>query len=97
MADAEQRGQQRAALSRELLHRAGRAAGRRREGEHDLRQAIARTARLGLAHRDIAKAAQTAHDTIRAILTPANGDTVRRHPTPKRPTNEPRADTPLPP
>jgi len=50
--------------------------GARREAEHDLRQAIARAARLGLAHREIATAAEVAHGTIRAILTRANGDTA---------------------
>jgi hypothetical protein len=99
VADAEQRGQQRAraALSRELLTRVERAARRRREAEHDLHQAIARAARLGLAHRDIAAAAHVAHGTIRAILTRANGDTT---PAPPEPEETPPAsqgtDTPLP-
>jgi len=85
VADAEQRGQQRAraALSRELLTRVERAARRRREAEHDLHQAIARAARLGLAHRDIATAAHVAHGTIRAILTRANGDTAPAPPEPE--------------
>jgi DNA-binding NarL/FixJ family response regulator len=84
VADAEQRGQQhaRAALSRELLTRVERAARRRREAEHDLHQTIARAARLGLAHRDIAAAAQVTHGTIRAILTRANGDTAPAPPEP---------------
>ena len=55
----------------------------RREAEHDLHQAIARAARLGLAHRDIATAAQVAHGTIRAILTRANGDTAPAPPEPE--------------
>jgi biotin synthase-related radical SAM superfamily protein len=99
VADTEQRGQQRAraALSRELLTRVERSARRRREAEHNLHQAIARAARLGLAHRDIATAAQVAHGTIRAILTRANGDTT---PAPPEPEETPPAsqgtDTPLP-
>ena len=78
VAHAEQRGQQQArtALSRELLARVQRAARRRREAEHDLHQAIAHAAPLGLAQRDIATAAQIAHGTVRAILTRANGDTA---------------------
>ena len=99
MADAEQRGQQRAraALSRELFTRIERAARRRREAEHDLHQAIARAARLGLAHRDIATSAHVAHGTIRAILTRANGDTTPAPPKPEQtpPTNH-GTDTPLP-
>ena len=77
IAQAEQRGQQQArtALSRELLARVERSARRRREAEHDLHQAIARAARLGLPQRDIASAAQLAHGTIRAVLTRSNDET----------------------
>ena len=59
IARAEQRGQQQArtALSRDLLARVERAARRRRDAEHDLHQAVARTARLGLPQREIAAAA----------------------------------------
>ena len=99
VADAEQRGQQRAraALSRELLTRVQRAARRRREADHDLHQAIARGARLGLAHRDIAAAAHVAHGTIRAVLTRANGDTTPAPPEPEEtPPTSHGTDTPLP-
>jgi len=74
IARAEQRGQQQArtALSRDLLARVERAARRRRDAEHDLHQAIARTARLGLPQREIAAAARLAPGTIRAIV--ANAD-----------------------
>ena len=99
VADAEQRGQQRAraALSRELLTRVERAARRRREAEHDLHQAIARAARLGLAHREIAAAAQVAHGTIRAILTRASGDATPAPPEPEEtPPTSQGTDTPFP-
>ncbi len=99
VADAEQRGQHRAraALSRELLTRVQRAARRRREAEHDLHRAIARAARLGLAHRDIATAAQVAHGTIRAILTRTNGETTPAPPEPEQPPPTSQStDPPLP-
>ena len=74
IARAEQRGQQQArtALSRDLLARVERAARRRRDAEHDLHQAIARTARLGLPQREIAAAARLAPGTIRAIVARAD-------------------------
>ena len=73
VANAEQIGQARArdALGSDLLRRAERAARRKRDAEADYEQAIARAARLGLAHRDIATAAQIAHGTIRSILARA--------------------------
>jgi DNA-directed RNA polymerase specialized sigma24 family protein len=84
VAEAEQQGQHRArsALSRELLNQVARAARRRREAEHDLRQAIARAARLGLAHRDIGAAAEVAHGTIRASLARASTNTAPALPDP---------------
>ena len=76
IARAEQRGQQqaRATLSRDLLARVERAARRRRDAEHDLHQAVARTARLGLPQREIAAAARVAPGTIRAIVARTDDD-----------------------
>jgi hypothetical protein len=45
-----------------------RAARRKREAEHEYEQAVVRAVRLGLAHRDVAAAAQVAHGTVRAIV-----------------------------
>ena len=70
IADAERLGQQRARdqLGREVLRTVERAAQRKREDENTYEQAVLRAARLGLAHRDVAQAAQVAHGTVRAIL-----------------------------
>jgi hypothetical protein len=70
IADAEQLGQGRAReeLGPEVLRRVERAARRKREVEHEYEQAIVRAGRLGLAHRDVAAAAQVAHGTVRAII-----------------------------
>jgi hypothetical protein len=69
-ADAEQICQQRAReeLGPEVLRRIERAARRKREAEHEYEVAIVRAGRLGLAHRDVAAAAQVAHGTVRAII-----------------------------
>ena len=98
VAQAEHRGQQhaRAALSRELLARVQRAARRRREAEHDLHKAIDRAARLGLAQRDIAAAAQIAHGTVRAILVRVNGEPAAT-PDESEPARTPSRDTESPP
>ncbi len=71
VADAEQIGQARARreLGSELLRRVERTARRSREAQAEYEQTVARAARLGLPHRDIAAAAQIAHGTIRAIIT----------------------------
>lgn len=73
IADAERIGQARAReeLGREVLRGVERAARRKREVEHEYEyeQAVLRAARLGLAHRDVAIAAQVAHGTVRAIIT----------------------------
>ena len=45
-----------------------RAARRKREAEHEYEEAIVRAGRVGLAHRDVAAAAQVAHGTVRAII-----------------------------
>ena len=76
IADAEQIGQGRAReeLGPELLRRVERAARRKRDAEHEYEQAIVRAGRLGVAHRDVAAAAQVAHGTVRAII--ARTDTV---------------------
>jgi hypothetical protein len=70
IADAERIGQQRAReeLGREVLRAVERAAQHKHEAENGYEQAILRAARLGLAHRDVAQAAQVAHGTVRAIL-----------------------------
>ena len=73
IADAEQIGQRRAReeLGPEVLRRVERAARRKREAEHEYEAAIVRAGRLGLAHRDVAAAAQVAHGTVRAIIARA--------------------------
>ena len=70
IADAEQIGQRRAreVLGPDLLRRVERAGRRKREAEHEYEQAVVRAARPGLAHRDVAAAAQVAHGTVRAIV-----------------------------
>lgn len=70
IADAEQIGQRRVReeLGPDLLRRVERAARRKREAEHEYEQAVVRAVRLGLAHRDVAAAAQVAHGTVRAIV-----------------------------
>jgi len=61
-------------LGKELLRNVERAKRRRSEVEREWEIAIRRAGRLGLAHRDIAAAANVAAGTIRAILTrSANG------------------------
>lgn len=71
IAQAEQIGHARSRreLGSELLRRVERTARRSREAQAEYEQTVARAARLGLAHRDIAAAAQIAHGTIRAIIT----------------------------
>lgn len=70
IADAEQIGQGRAReeLGGDVLRRVERAARRKREAEREYEQAVVRAGRLGLAHRDVAAAAQVAHGTVRAII-----------------------------
>lgn len=79
-ARAEQIGQRRAReeLGPEVLRRVERAARRRREAEHEYDVAIVRAGRLGLAHRDVAAAAQVAHGTVRAILTRSHATSGQR-------------------
>jgi hypothetical protein len=74
IADAERLGHRRAReeLGRELLRRVERAAGRRRAAEHEYEQSVLRACRVGLAHRDVAAAAQVAHGTVRAIAARTN-------------------------
>ena len=73
IADAEQIGHERAReeLGPELLRRVERAARRRREAEREYEHAVVRAGGLGLAHRDVAAAAQVAHGTVRAIIARA--------------------------
>jgi hypothetical protein len=70
IADAERIGQSRVReeLGRDVLRAVERAAGRKREADHAYERAVVRAGRLGLAHRDVASAAQVAHGTVRAIL-----------------------------
>lgn len=56
----------------DLRRRVERAAGRRRAAEHEYEQAVGRACRVGLAHRDVAAAAQVAHGTVRAIVARTN-------------------------
>ncbi len=86
IAAAEQIGQDRARaeLGSEVLRRVERTARRARETEAEQEHAIARAARLGLAHRDIATAAQIPHSTIRAIIARARNQ--HEHPNPSDPT-----------
>ena len=81
IAAAEQAGQARAReeLGKDLLRTVERAARRRREIEHEYEQAVQRAARLGLAHSDIATAAQTARGTIRTIVSRTNGANGATH------------------
>ena len=85
IADAEQIGQRRAreVLGPDLLRRVERAGRRKREAEHEYEQAVVRAARLGLAHRDVAAAAQVAHGTVRAIV-------ARTRQSPCSPPRQPR-------
>ena len=100
IADAEQIGQRRAreVLGPDLLRRVERAARRKREAEHEYEQAVVRAARLGLAHRDVAAAAQVAHGTVRAIV--ARTQTVSVQPAASTTTavgaesGQPSADAP---
>lgn len=70
IADAEQIGHRwaRQELGGDVLRRVERAARRKREAERDYEEAVVRAGRLGLAHRDVATAAQVAHGTVRAII-----------------------------
>ena len=70
IADAERIGQSRVReeLGRDVLRAVERAAGRKREADHAYERAVVRAGRLGVAHRDVAAAAQVAHGTVRAIL-----------------------------
>jgi hypothetical protein len=62
IAEVEQIGQRRAreVLGPDLLRRVERAGRRKREAEHEYEQAVVCAVRLGLAHRDVAAAAQVA-------------------------------------
>jgi hypothetical protein len=84
IARAEQAGQDRARdeLGKDLLRTVERAARRRREIEHEYEQAVQRAARIGLAHTDIAEAAQTARGTIRTIVSRTNGAAHAPDPAP---------------
>ena len=73
VADAERLGRRaRKELGRELLRRVERAAGRRRDAEHEYEQTVVRACCVGLTHREVAAAAQVAHGTVRAIVARTN-------------------------
>jgi hypothetical protein len=84
IAAAEQAGQDRAReeLGQDLLRAVERTARRRREIEHEYQQAVQRAGRIGLAHTDIAEAAQTARGTIRTIVSRTNGANHTPDPAP---------------
>jgi hypothetical protein len=80
IAEAERTGHARAreTMGTEVLRRVERAARRKRDTDTEYEHAVARAVRLGLAHRDVAAAAQVSHGTVRAIsvrtaTTPADG------------------------
>jgi hypothetical protein len=79
IADAERIGHRpaREELGKELLRRVGRAAGRKREAEREYQEAVLRACRVGLAHRDVAAAAEVAHGTVRAIVARTNTVSAR--------------------
>jgi len=85
IADAERIGQARArAQSRpDMLRRVERAARRRREADAEYEQAITRAARFGLAHREIAAAADVAHATVRSIIARADAPPEHDAPSPE--------------
>lgn len=91
IAAAEQTGQDRARaeLGNEALRRVERTARRARETAAEQDHAIARAARLGLAHRDIATAAQIPHSTIRAIIARANSQHEQPNPRDSAPNHTP--------
>jgi hypothetical protein len=70
IADAERIGQERvrSEMGPKLLRRVERAARRMSDAEREYEQTVIRAARLDLAHRDIAVAAQVAPGTVRAII-----------------------------
>ena len=85
IADAERTGELRArdALGAEALREVARAAKRKHDADGAYEQAIKRSGRLGLSHREIAAAAEVSHGTVRAILVRAVA-------------SEDRAELPLP-
>jgi len=87
IAHAERVGQTRARheLGSDVLRRVERAARRKREADDEYAHAIARAARLGLPHREIAAAAHVAHGTIRAIVARRDNGS----------DNQPDAEAPL--
>jgi DNA-binding NarL/FixJ family response regulator len=81
IAQAQRHGHERARreLGGDLLRRVERAARRRRESEREYEDVVVRAARLGLAQRAIAAAANVAHGTVRAILTRSRTVTDNGH------------------
>jgi hypothetical protein len=86
IAAAEQIGQTRARgeLGPDALKRVARASRRRREADAEYEQEILRGDRLGLAHREIATAAEVAHGTVRAILARTEASASQPPPAPER-------------
>jgi O-acetyl-ADP-ribose deacetylase (regulator of RNase III) len=70
IAEAERIGEARARaeLRTDILRNVERAARRKREADADCDYALARAARIGLSHRDIAMAAGVTHSTVRAAI-----------------------------
>jgi len=73
IAEAERAGEFRArgALGADVLRQVSRATKRKRDADGEYEQAIKRAGRLGLAHREIAGAAEVSHGTVRAMLVRA--------------------------
>jgi DNA-directed RNA polymerase specialized sigma24 family protein len=73
IADAERTGEVRArgAVGTEVLRQVARSAKRRDDADSEYEQAITRADRLGLSHREIARAGGVSHGTVRAILSRA--------------------------
>ena len=98
LADAEQAGERRARqeLSGDVLRQVTRAAKRKRDADSEYEQAVARAARLGLSHREIASAAEVSHGTVRAILArtgaAVNGSAHIGAPAAEAPVSEPASE-----
>jgi DNA-binding NarL/FixJ family response regulator len=86
IAAAERVGQApaRGELGPDALKRIARACRRRREADAEYEQEILRGDRLGLAHREIATAAEVAHGTVRAILARTETASGQALPAPER-------------
>ena len=70
IAEAERIGEHRARdeIRTDILRNVERAAKRKREADADCDRALARAARIGLSHREVAVAAGVTHSTVRATI-----------------------------